>query len=228
MRCILLYPIFFFLLCGTTQAQLRVIKPVKTYPKKTNFAIGAGLTRSVLFLTRNVKENNDATGYNFSVIYGGARILRVSMEYTYYRPINIEPTWLNIKANTIEANAHIIARFKTTKAFFYPLFGLSYNHFSGYFTGRNDFLHLSEKYKTNTTVTTNWLGLNMGTGYEQYFGPVSIFIDYKMRVGFTDGNGHQINIMDVCIGGGLRYNIKVPSVYKLFSGTKNRYFLDAD
>ncbi len=210
------------------QKRVHTIKPIKSYPTKTNFAIGAGFSRSVLFLSRNVKENNDANGYNFSVLYGGSRIVRVSLEYTYYRPINIEPTWFNINASSIESNAHIIARFKNTKAFFYPLFGLSYNHFSGFFTGRNDFLNLREKYQINSVVSTNWLGLNVGTGYEQFFKQISLFLDYKMRVGFNDGINRQINIMDVCISAGLRYNIKVPSIYKLIKGNKTRYFLDTE
>lgn len=223
------YLLFFaFLLClPYVNAQVRVIKPVKkSYPKKTNFGIGGGLTRSVLYLNRNVKENNDATGYSVAMIYGGARIARVSVEYTHYKSINIEPTWYNIKASTVEANVHIIARFKKTNAFFYPLFGLSYNMFSGYFTGRNDFMNLSEKYKINSVASSNWLGLNVGTGYEHYFGPVSAFLDYKMRVG--ESGKRQLNIMDVCISAGLRYNLKVPSIYKIFSGTKNRYFLDSE
>ncbi len=226
MRVILLYSIF-FLFVNTVFSQ-RIIKPAKTYPHKTNLSFGLGYTQSVLFLSRNVKENNNANGYSFNVIYGGSKIFRTSIEYTYYRPINIEPTWYNIKANTIEANVHIVARVNNTKAIFYPLFGLSYNHFSGFFTGKNDFLNLSEKYKINSIVTTNWLGLNVGTGYEQYIGPVSFFVDYKMRVGINDGVEHHINIADVCISFGLRYNLKVPSIYKIFSGTKNRYFLDTD
>jgi hypothetical protein len=227
MRIVLLYSIS-FLFCLNIKAQTRIIKPVKTYPKKTNLAFSVGRTRSVLFLSRNVKENNDAKGFSFSAIYGGSKILRVSLEYTMYKQINIEPTWFNIQANTIEANVHVLARVKNTKALFYPLFGLSYNHFSGFFTGRNDFINLAEKYKINSVVTTNWLGLNVGTGYEQYIGPVSFFIDYKMRVGAYDGKEQHVNITDVCISFGLRYNIKAPSIYKIFRGTKNRYFLDTD
>jgi len=228
MRIVLIYSLS-FLLCLSVQAQLRVIKPVKkTYPKKTNLALSAGFTQSVLFLARNVKDNNNAKGLSFSAIYGGSKALRVSLEYTYYRPINIDPTWYNINANTIEANLHVLWRVKNTKALFYPICGLSYNHFSGFFTGRNDFLFLSEKYKINSIVTTNWLGLNAGLGYEQHIGPVSLFIDYKMRVGTNDGRETHINITDVCIGFGARYNLKVPSIYKIFSGVKNRYFIDTD
>jgi hypothetical protein len=209
------------LLCG----QVKIIKPVKTHAKTTNFAIGIGAAKSVLFLNRNVKENNDANGLQASLIYGGSNIFRFSLEYTRYQSINIAPTWYDIKANTIEANMHIMARFKNTDAIFYPLFGLSYNSFSGYFTGKNDFLNIADKHKPNQTVVTKWLGVNIGTGYEIYFKKVSLFIDYKMRVGYADGK-KQLNIMDVCFSAGLRYNLKVPSVYQLFRGTRSRYLID--
>jgi hypothetical protein len=120
---------------------------------------------------------------------------------------------------------HVLARFKKTKAYFYPLFGISYNSFSGYFTGLNDFLNLSDKYKKNEVAKTNWLGFNVGAGYEQYFKQVSVFGEYKMRVGNSDEKG-QVNIMDVCFSFGVRYNLKVPSIYRLVNGTKSRYLLD--
>ncbi|MBA3663545.1 MAG: hypothetical protein H0W61_04965 [Bacteroidetes bacterium] len=217
----------FLLLSTLSVSQTRVIKPVKKkYPKTTNFGIGVGVTRSVIYLNRNVKENNDARGYSFSLIYGGSNIVRASIEYTHYRAVSIEPTWYDIKASTIEANIHVIARFKKTNAFFYPLAGISYNMFSGFFTGRDDFLNLSEKYPVNQVVTTNWAGLNIGTGYEHYIKPFSVFIDYKMRIGITTEK--QLNIMDVCFTFGIRYNFKVPSIYKIFSGTRSRYFLDSE
>lgn len=205
-------------------SQIKTNKPVKTHPKETNFAVGFGGTRSVLYLNRNVKENNDAAGLHFSVIYGGSKLLRLSAEYSHFFPINIEPTWQNINAKSIECNMHIIARFTKSKAFFYPIVGLSYNEFNGFFTGKNDFLNLSDKYGKNTQVKTVWYGLNIGTGYEYYIQKVSLFLDYKMRVGFADGR--QLNIMDVCFTAGARFNLKVPSIYKIFSGPRSRYMLN--
>jgi hypothetical protein len=214
-----------FFICTSCYSQTRVIKPVKkSRPVSTNLGIGGSITRSVLYLSRNVKENNDAKGYSFSLVYGGARLLRLSTEFTRYRTINIVPTWYNISAATFELNGHLIARFQTDKAYFYPIFGVSYNTFSGFFTGQNDFLHIGEKHSANTTVITRWLGLNIGTGFEYKFKAISAFMDYKMRIGKADRN--QLNIMDVCYHFGFRYNLKIPSVYKLFSGTRNRYFLE--
>jgi len=223
MQRVLFYIFVCLIFVDFTTAQVRVIKPIKTRALYTNLGVSSSVMRSVLFLSRNVKQNNDALGFHTAVVYGGDKLFRTSVEYTSYKKINIEPTWYNIKANTIEFNLHVLARFKKTKAYFYPLFGLSYNSFSGYFTGLNDFLNLTEKYAKNETATTNWFGLNVGTGYEFFFRQISVFGEYKMRVGTSSKN--QLNIMDVCYNFGLRYNLIIPSVYKLFSGTKNRYSL---
>lgn len=219
-----LFIICFVLLSFSLKSQLKTAKPIKTHAKYSNFALGIGATRSVLYLNRNVKENNDATGLHFSLIYGGNKNLRLSTEYSYFFPINIEPTWFNIRAKCIESNLHIIARFTKTKAYFYPIVGISYNEFSGFFTGRNDFLNLTDKYGKNTHVKTIWYGLNVGTGYEYYIYNFSLFLDYKMRIGLAEKK--QLNIMDVCFTAGLRYNFKVPTLYKLFNGTKSRYMLN--
>ncbi len=200
----------------------------KTKPEltKTNFEIGGGLMGSVLYLSRNVKEGNDALGYTFMANYGGLKLLRFSVQYTYYKPINIEPTWYTITANSYEANVEILARFKNNKSFLYPFLGFSYNTFKGYFTGLNDYLNLRETYKPNSNVITNWLGLNLGTGFEHAFGPVVVFFDYRMRIGQMDKVG-SINIMDVCYGGGLRIKLYVPTIKSsarwIYNSFNNRY-----
>jgi hypothetical protein len=231
--------LFIFLLAGSfvfSQTR-RVVRPAPkkpvittpTYPRRTNLGMGVGITRSVLYLARNVKADNDATGINTTLVYGGAKLLRASLEYTFYQPLDIEPTWYNIKAQTIELNMHVMARFANKRAYFYPLFGLSYNTFSGFFTGQNDYLNLASLYKKNQQIVTRWLGLNVGTGYEYYFRPGSFFLDYKMRVGKTEGYS-KINIQDVCISAGFRFNIKAPSIYSIFwyKGTRSRYLLDLE
>lgn len=233
----LTYLIFFLFISQFSFSQRRVVRPVERppvktapkYPKRTNFGMGLGLTRSVLYLARNVKANNDATGINASLVYGGAKLVRASLEYTFYRPVDIEPTWYNIQAHTIEANMHVMARFRSKKAYFFPLAGISYNIFSGTYTGINDYLNLSSLYDKNEHVTTRWIGINVGTGYEYYFRPGSFFMEYKMRVGMTEGR-NELNIQDVCLSAGFRFNIRVPSVYSLFvyRGVRSRYLLDTE
>ncbi len=223
LTCKLIICVSFFFSFQNAFCQVRIIKPVKHHPRQTNLSIGGGLNRSVLILNRNVKNDNDALGFNGALTYGGTKFLRAKIEYTHYNRIDIEPTWFNIRSSTIEGNLQLLARFKKTRAYFYPLFGVSHNSFSGYFTGQGDFLNLSEKYKKNTIARTNWFGANVGVGYEYYFKKISFFGEYKMRIGNYD---RQLNIMDVCFSFGLNYSLKVPSVYKLFSGTKKRYLLN--
>lgn len=184
----------------------------------TKIQVGGGIARSVLYLSRNVKESNDATGYAFVANYGGTKLVRLSFQYTYYKPINIAPTWYTIKANTIEMNLELLARFNNNKTFLYPLTGLSYNNFKGYFTGQDDYLNLREHYTTNSTIKSSWLGVNIGTGIEHTIGPVVIFLDYRMRLGAAGGKFGNFNIMDVCYGGGLRLKIVTPER----NGRKNK------
>lgn len=221
---LILHISFILVFFQSMMGQVRIIKPVKTHPRYTDLAVSAGVIRSDLFLTRNVNTNNDAIGFTGGLVYGGGRSFRLNLEYAHYRKMNIKPTWYDIKASSIELNANILAQFKKTKTFFYPLFGISYNSFQGYFTGLNDFLFLATKYEKNAIARTNWLGVNVGAGFEQKIKHFAIFGEYKMRIG---NSGPQLNILDVCFSAGLRYNFRVPSVYKLFSGTRNRYILES-
>lgn len=208
-------------LCGQLIASDPPKRKTKTDVVKTNFEVGGGLMGSVLYLSRNIQEDNDALGYTIVANYGGHKLLRYSIQYTYYKPINIEPTWYTIRANTFEFNTEILARFPNNKTYLYPFLGLSYNTFRGYFTGQNDYLNLREQFKANTTIKNNWLGLNLGTGFEHAFGPVVIFFDYRMRVGRE--RGWSFNIMDVCYGGGLRVKLFMPTFKSIFHGWRNRY-----
>ncbi len=175
--------------------------------KRTTLGFGAGMTRSVIFLSRNVKEFNDASGLNVCMVYGGNRIARVGFDYHQYKPISIEPTWTDIHAKTMEANVQFLARFRDDKALIYPLVGISYNSFKGYFTGKEDFQNLKDKYAANSQVQSYWIGINFGMGYEHKIGPVKAYFAYKMRVGAQDVTS-KLNIMDVCYSFGLRYDIK--------------------
>lgn len=200
-------------------------KKIKREEGMTNLQFGMGLTGSVLYLSRNIKEDNDALGYTFSALYGGHKTFRIGAQYTKYVPIDMGPTWYDVKASTTEANAEMIVLFKNNQTILYPLVGFSYNTFQGYFTGVDDFLNLRELYRVNTEVRNTWIGLNVGTGIEHAFGPVVIFADYKMRVGEQDkrvGN-RGINIMDVCYTGGLRLKLWVPTLHKLYKGVNDRY-----
>lgn len=223
---VLVYLLFTCVLTGSlsAQRQVRTIKPVKVHPAKTNLGIGIGATNSVVFLARNTSENNDALGLHTSLVYEGSRLFRVTVEYTRYSKIDIAPTWYGVKANTIESNVHILYHSKGN-LYFYPLVGLSYNSFKGRFTGLNDYMNLRAVYGTGE-VATHWFGLNTGVGLEYLVKPFVIYGTFKMRTGFSEVE--KLNILDVCYSIGVRYNLRVPTLYKLVKGPGQRYSLDTD
>ncbi len=193
-------------------------------PKKfelTPWSIKAGANLSVVYLARNVKDNNNTPGMCGGLNYEVNNFLRVSTLFTHFKPLNIEPTWLNVRANTIELNVEAVARFPNGKTILYPFAGLSYNTYDGYFTGQSDYLNLKEYYKVNTVVKNRWLGVNFGIGFEHNFGIIGLFLDYRMRVGKQEKG---INIMDVCYTGGIKVRLPHIKVSKkpLFN-THNRY-----
>jgi hypothetical protein len=201
----------------------------KNSAKYTNLGIGVGFARSVIFLSRNIKEFNDATGLNVGLVYGGNNLIRLGLDYSQFNSLNIEPTWMNIKARTYEANIHFVARFKGNRALVYPIVGLSVNEFRGFFTGIDDFQNLRGKYRPNTNITAYWIGMNFGLGFEHNLGPFKLTIAYKMRIGTQDVNEH-LNIMDVCYAAGLRYDIKTYRVKyfyrRIIRGYRSRYYVD--
>ncbi|MBS1651060.1 MAG: hypothetical protein JSU07_03530 [Bacteroidetes bacterium] len=190
-------------------------------------SFGIGRAKSVLFLSRNVKQNNDASGWYFCLTYGGNRLLRGSMEYSRYMPINIAPTWYNVNAYSAEVNIHALAKFNNSKVLFYPLLGVSYNDFKGYFTGKEDFQNLAARYKINTVIVSEWWGVNTGLGVEFYIKQFSLNFDYRMRSGLDNSTGKSsLNIMDICLTASLRYTLKVPTFYRLLKSTHKRYFIE--
>jgi hypothetical protein len=225
MRLRQVYLAVLFLFVISMAGQVRVIKPVKkSKPKSTRLAFFGGLSNSVLLLERNIREDNGANGFHIGTSYGITRVFRAGFEYTRYREIDIAPTWYEINAETFEVNVHALAKVNDINLFFYPLMGVSYNVFQGYFTGQEDYLNLARMYERNANVETQWFGANLGVGLEYFIKQFSLYGEFKMRIGETESG--QVSIMDVCFSTGVRYNLRVPSLYKIFSGTRSRYLLD--
>ena len=188
--------------------------------KYTRWSIKGGANISVIYLARNIKESNNEPGYCGGLTYEINDFVRVSSLYTHFRPINIEPTWLNVNANTYETNLELLARFPNKKTLLYPFAGLSYNTYKGFFTGESDYLNLREYYPINSVIKNQWLGLNLGIGLEHNFGIIGLFIDYRMRVGRQE---KAINIMDVCYTGGLKVRFPYGKLAKTIANPNDRF-----
>ena len=224
----ILFGIFILLLFHSpAHAQKKVNNPVvKHLPEKkeSNFGIGAGFNSSVVYLPRNTSSANGAQGRNIVFTYDRNNFIRFTFEYNKYNSPDFAPTWYNVKASSFESNIQYLTRFVGGKSLLYPMAGLSYNLFSGYFTGKNDYLNLRAIHQESTNVTSNWFGLNVGVGYDFNFRSFAFYMMYKMRIGYTEGY-NQLNIQDICISTGLRFYMNKTKFNKIFLGPRSRYAL---
>lgn len=203
----------------TSKATVIANKAEKERPY-TRWSLKTGANLSVIYLARNVKESNNEPGYSAGLTYEINNFVRVSTLYTRFRPINIKPTWLDVKANTYESNLEILARFPNQKTLLYPFAGFSYNTYTGFFTGESDYLNLREYYPVNSVIKNRWFGVNLGVGLEHNFGILGLFIDYRMRVGRQE---KAINIMDVCYTSGLKIRFPYGKLAKRIASPNDRF-----
>lgn len=204
-------------------AKSSTVTPQKKDKEKqyTKWSIKAGANLSVIYLARNIKDNNNEPGYSAGLTYEVNNFVRISGLYSYFQPIDIEPTWYNVRANNLEANLEIIAKFPNKKTLLYPFAGFSYNSYKGFFTGRSDYLNLKEKYGDNVTIKNHWLGFNMGTGIEHNFGILGLYLDYRMRIGRQE---KAFNIMDVSYTAGLKVRFPYGKLAKSLSHMNDRFY----
>lgn len=194
--------------------------------EEVNIICGISTVRSVVYLARNVNDNNNARGIGLLLNYEAGRVFRGSIEYSFFDKFDIAPTWNNVHAKTLEVNFAAMARSVDDRLIFYPMAGISYNVFDGFFTGVNDYLNLRSIYQQSTNVSGYWFGLNAGVGFDYNFENSAIFFNYKMRLGKTAGLP-VFNIQDVCLSLGYRLKIKMYSnpFSHIFRNTRSRYTL---
>ncbi|MBK9284246.1 MAG: hypothetical protein IPM51_07970 [Sphingobacteriaceae bacterium] len=209
-------------------AQLHTVKPIVKKEKNTNLSIAASFVRSEIFLEQKIKEDSKPPGVSLRLAYSGKKITRLEIEYVHFFPRIIEPKWYAMNLNSLEANCHFTTRFNNTNAMFYPLIGISYYSFSGYFSGKNDSKNVARLYMPGTTILLNMLALNIGTGYEHRIKKIGLFAEYKLRFAGDNWGIKNFGIKDVCIAGGIKYYMHVKSLGTIFKGTRNRYFLNTD
>lgn len=197
-------------------------KPLEKY--KFEFGIGAGVSKSVVFLTRNIKEFNDAYGIYLQFSFNSInKLLRNEISFSNYNKIQIEPTWKNVKSWIFEHNINFMARFIKTDAMLFPTLGWCVSHYEGFFTGISDVQGLRARFNPNTLVSQYWFGLTFGVGAEKVFYPFSVGMYYKMRI----SNGDlidKLSIVDVCYHFFIKYYFK-RFFSKKYLGPRGRYIL---
>lgn len=151
---------------------------------------------------------------SFRLYYQPNNYIRLVADYTKVQEANLIPTWLNVKTNYLDLDAHFLMHFINSSGVAYFILGASSQSWKSYYTGIDDFNSLADaKIKPNTNYKTTYYGANVGIGFEFKILPrFDAYVEVRYRIANTDVG---FGLSDVCYGGGVKYtlidfNPKVP------------------
>ncbi len=203
------------MLMGNAFAQTKQLKkPVKKQPEPTKgFYLGTGCGLSSVNIFRNYRQSPYRLGYFGRLFYEKNDYLRFDLEYNFTPKFDLDKSWKNMKSYTTDANLQLMAQMKDESMMFYTISGMYFQRLQGFFTGEYDFNNSANLYTANTTVTHQYLGLNLGLGFEKNFSEgFQVFGEFRYRFAKTElGFG----IMDAAYHIGIKKRLPLEKIFRL-------------
>jgi hypothetical protein len=195
--------------CRLAVSQIEIKKnPEEPKIEKKGFYFGLGCELSSVNIFRNYRQNPYHPGFNGRVYYQNSGNVRVFGEYTYIPKFNVEPTWLNVTNNVAAVNVSVLATIKDESAIFYTITGICYQRWKGYYTGINDWnVGTKNSLQPNRVYASQYMGLNLGAGFEKAFSYDSVFGEFRYRFSKTD-SGYGIS--DAAFTVGIKVKLNPP------------------
>ena len=167
------------------------------------YFIGGGLSFSTININKDM-EGHARCGLNLKAGMKFSPVCRITSEFTNQFSYNIEPSWKHINSQSYELNANFLANLEGADASFYTITGISYQRWSGDFTGINHFYHLIDLGTTPKTYSYSWGSFIAGCGFEKKLNEFSLFGEFKYRISKKQVNV-PLNIIDAGYTIGLKY-----------------------
>ncbi len=165
----------------------------------------AGINYTNMYLLRYTKTGTNTGGYGLSLSLSKPNgSLRITTQFVRLNFFNIKPTWVDMRAYSIESNLELLARLENQKTIIYPFAGISYQSISGRFTGINDYSGLRNFFQPNSIVKTQGPALNIGLGVERSIKKLKLCAHYRMHIGKSES---KIMLTDVCVDLGIKYSL---------------------
>jgi len=181
---------------------------------RTRFFILGGITWSAIDLN-HYNITDPKPGLNARIYSYLKSNVRLAGEYTYALKHNDPPTWTNVVAQNAELNVHITGTVNNTQLAFYALTGASMQFWKGEFTGIADQAGVNVVVDAGEIESYTSFLANFGCGFEKNFRHFGFFGEFKFRLNQSDSNV-KIKINDVVYGAGVKVNIRMKNINKLF------------
>lgn len=196
-----------FLFTGTLLFAAHTNSPAKkdSIQKTRILSVGAGFIKTSLNYYKNAQENTYFTGHGFRLMFQPNETFRVAANFSTVNSVNIQPTWLNVRNNFYDLDAHFMMHFMDKRNIAYFIMGASAQYWNGFYTGLVDYNQFKLNAPANKVYESWYYGAKIGMGVEiKVYGPISGYGEFIFRVSNTDvGAG----ISDVVYGLGLKMNL---------------------
>ncbi|MBC7862955.1 MAG: hypothetical protein IAF38_08260 [Bacteroidia bacterium] len=215
-KIFLLCLLFFFAGKNFSQHQHHKVDSANVkHPHGIYLALGPSISGIDIYKT--YLQNPHRVGINARVYGEYSNRLRLAGGFTRITKFNYAPSWKKLGAFNVDLDLHFMARVKDEHIIFYGVLGLCYHQWNGYFRGQSAFYDAIAKYKPNTYISQNWVGLNVGLGFERAFKYFDVFAEYRYRFAKTEV---VLGIADVAVNIGIKKKIHFE---KIFRGVGDKY-----
>lgn len=204
-RHLLFATLLFLSAAASAQISLKKTSTDEPVQDPRGFYFGLGAEFSSVNVFRNYRQNPYHAGFNGRAYYQYAENLRLMGEYTFIPKFNVEPTWLDVTNTVVGVNLSVLAHIKNESAMFYTISGLCYQRWKGFYTGINDYNQgTKNSLEPNNVYATQYMGLNLGAGFEKSFSYDQFFGEFRYRFSKTDSG---FGISDAAFTAGIKVKL---------------------
>ncbi len=213
--------LFLFVLFGTcvfSQKQAAVSKKDDTHKiKRSKISIGGTYAYTLLNLNINyLKETqNDANDLRLYFSHG---MYRFVINYENVRAVDLKPSWLNVQSRYYDFCLNLLD-LSAQPVSMYPIFGITYEKSSAYYTGANYITELLP-YK-DTDYKRNYWGVTIGGGLEiSITKHLKFFGELRVRIMKND---EKIGFNDMVLATGIKLDLFSFNLNHIFRKPNDKY-----
>jgi hypothetical protein len=196
------------------------------YVPNTNrwtFSMAGSVMRTHLNFNKSDIEDTYSNAVEGRLLIDNGKSFRIAISGEHVPKVNLDPVWMNIKSNFINLDFHYVRRGEGSKSFFYGIFGITTEFWSGFYTGQNDQVMNLRYFHNfiNKQYSTVYPGISMGIGCEVKIGDyIGLYGEWRVRVCQTEKiRDINIGINDHLVNLGLKIDLfKTGKEYTFIGG----------
>ncbi|HXB39711.1 MAG TPA: hypothetical protein VNZ49_04165 [Bacteroidia bacterium] len=193
----------------------------KKIQKFSRLSVGSSIIRT--HLRNTFSDDIYPITYEGRLYFGSNDMFRGLINIESQPLINFKPEWVNIRSTFFDLQGNILFYFSNRKGIFYIIGGVSYQRYSGNYTGYGSISRMMPY--MDKEFKGNYFGGISGFGFElKVYLNISLYAETRFRMMWfdekLDRNTKTLVISDqLCVG----IKINLPELHKIFRGPNDKY-----